>query len=539
WARATGAGATARDRLVIGMTQYPATFNPDIDTMLAKSYLLGFTMRPFTQYDADWRLTCFLCTELPTLENGRARIEDLGGGRQGIAATYTIRPGATWGDGTPVTTDDVMFTYEVGRDPRSGVTNAELYRRILKIDVVDAKTFTMHFDRVEFQYNAINDFMLLPAHLERAAFADPAAYRNRTTFDTDPTNPGLWFGPYRVVAAEPGAQIVLEANPTWWGSPPAFRRIVIKAVENTAALEANLLSGSIDMIAGEAGLSLDQALSFETRHADAFDVVYKPALFYEHLDVNLDNPVLADRRVRQALLLALDREAMNRRLFGGRQAVAATFMNPLDGAYSADTATYPYDPKRAAALLDEAGWTPGPDGVRVRDGRRLSLEVMTTAGDRTRELIEQVLQSQWKAVGVELRIRNEPARVFFAETVTKRRFPDLALFAWLSGPEQVPRSTLHSAEIPTEANGWTGQNYTGFRDAEMDGLIDRIEVELDREKRAPLWRRIQQIYAEELPALPLYFRAQAFILPKWLKGVTPTGHLGPSTLWVEQWHADE
>ena len=164
---------------------------------------------------------------------------------------------------------------------------------------------------------------------------------------------------------------------------------------------------------------------------------------------------------------------------------------------------------------------------------------MTTAGNRTRELVQQVLQSYWKQVGVDVRIENEPARVFFGETVNKRRFTGLALFAWISAPENVPRTTLYSNEIPNDANGWSGQNYTGFQSSRMDELIDAIEVELDREARGALWRELQAIYAEELPAIPLYFRANAHIWPKWLKNVTPTGHLAPVTLHVEDWVVEE
>ncbi len=140
-----------------------------------------------------------LCTELPTLENGKAVAEEAPGGQQGVALTYTIRPNATWGDGTPITTRDVQFTWEVGRHPKSGVGNAEMYRRFWQLDLIDDKTFTLHDEKLGFNYNAINDFRLLPEHLERPVFeADPATYRNRTLFDTDPTNPGLAFGPYRI-----------------------------------------------------------------------------------------------------------------------------------------------------------------------------------------------------------------------------------------------------------------------------------------------------------------------------------------------------
>ncbi len=165
----------------------------------------------------------------------------------------------------------------------------------------------------------------------------------------------------------------------------------------------------------------------------------------------------------------------------------------------------------------------------------MSLELMTTAGNRTRELVEQVLQGMWRRAGVEITIRNEPARVFFGETVAKRRFTGMAMFAWISSPENPPRSTLHSEEIPTAENGWSGQNYTGYRNPEMDALIDAIEVELDREKRRRLWSELQRLYATDLPVLPLYFRANPHIWPKWLEGVTPTGHQAPTTLWIENW----
>ena len=126
-------------------------------------------------------------------------------------------------------------------------------------------------------------------------------------------------------------------------------------------------------------------------------------------------------------------------------------------------------------------------------------------------------------------------RVFFAETLSRRRFQGLALFAWISAPESVPRSSLHSDEIPREDRNWSGQNYGGFRNAEMDALTHAIPEELDVTQRRAMWRRLQAIYAEDLPAIPLWFRADAHVWPQWLDGVRPTGHLNVSTLWAEQW----
>jgi peptide/nickel transport system substrate-binding protein len=238
--------------------------------------------------------------------------------------------------------------------------------------------------------------------------------------------------------------------------------------------------------------------------------------------------------------MAIDRDAISSQLFDGKQAVAHSQTNPLDRVYFGGIPKYAFDPKAAAALLDEAGWKMSADGVRQNEkGEKLRLEIMTTAGNKTRELVEQAMQSQWKQSGIDMRIRNEPARVFFGETVSKRKYTALAMFAWISSPENIPRSTLRSDEIPTADNGWSGQNYTGFSNEEMDKVLDDMEVVCEPQANQALWNRMQSLYAEELPAIPLYFRANAFLMPKWLTGVTPTGHQYPTSLWIETWGAEE
>jgi peptide/nickel transport system substrate-binding protein len=290
------------------------------------------------------------------------------------------------------------------------------------------------------------------------------------------------------------------------------------------------------MIAGELGLTLDQAIALERRAGNRFRIHYQPGLIYEHIDLNLDNPALADARVREALLRGIDRKQIVERLFDNRQPVAHSFVNPLDWMHDDTLPATPFDPDGARRLLEEAGWRPGPDGIRRNAaGERLALELMTTAGNRSRELVQQVLQGMWRQIGIDIRIRNEPPRVFFGETVSKRRFQAMALFAWISSPENVPRTILHSTEIPSEARNWSGQNYTGFRNQEMDDLIENLPLILDREERRPMWRRVQEIYMTERPVLPLFFRSDAHVWPRWLDGVRPTGHLAPSSMWVEQW----
>ncbi|MSP49589.1 MAG: peptide ABC transporter substrate-binding protein [Alphaproteobacteria bacterium] len=527
--------------LTVAMTQFPSTLNPHIDSMLAKTIVLHMTQRPLTTYDEKWQAICLLCTELPTIENGKAVPVDLPEGKKGVKVTYTIHPKATWGDGTPVTTKDVLFTYEVGKNPDTGVANMEQFREIVGIEVKDDKTFTVTKDKLKFTYNLMNDFRLLPAHIESANFnpAQAAEYKKRTAFDTATTNPGLFFGPYKIAEIVTSSHVAFEPNPTWFGEPAKFKRIVFKVIENTAAMEANLLSGSVDYIMGELGITIDQGIAFQKRNPDKYNYDFKPGLVYEHIDLNLDNPLLKDKRVRQALLLAINRDQIVQQLFEGKQPVAHTNINPLDWIYDKDVKTYRTDQKKAAELLDAAGFNVMKEGYRHNAaGDRLRFELMTTAGNRSRELVQQVLQSQWKSVGVEIVIKNEPARVFFGETTKERKYTGMALFAWISSPENVPLTILSSKHIPTKENNWAGQNYTGYKNPEMDTLLEAIEVELDKGKRLALWTKFQAIYAEDLPVLPLFFRAEPFIVPKWLKGIVPTGHQYGTTMWSQNWAAN-
>lgn len=529
---AAASGAPPKDELVIGVAQFPTTLHPSIDSMIVKAYVLGFVHRPITAYNAKGVLDCLLCTKLPSLENGLAKLAG-----SGMTVTFTLRPEAKWADGVAVTTDDVLFSWQVGRHPQSGVANADIYRRIVKIDTAkDKKSFTIHLDRPSYAYNVLTDFRLLPAHVEAKAFAEPAEYRNRTTYATQPTNPGLYMGPYRVADMVYGSHLVLERNPHWGGKPPAFRRIIIRAIENTVALEAALRTHDIDMIAGESGLPLDQAVSLDNRKPTDVTILFKAGLVYEHLDINPTHPALRDIRVRKAILHGFDRQAISREMFGGRLPVALTNIGPADPAFAPGVAVYPHSPQKAGKLLDEAGWKMAGRGIRRNaQGDPLVIEIATTAGNHSRELMQQVIQMELRKIGIELRTRTEAPRSFFGTTVTRRQFPGMALYSWYGTPDQVPRTTLHSAHIPSAENNFSGQNFTGYADPRMDKLIEALETELDPTKRKGLWGQLQELYAEDLPALPLFFNTASFIIPAWMTGLEPTGHDAPTSLWVENW----
>jgi peptide/nickel transport system substrate-binding protein len=458
-----------------------------------------------------------------------------------MAVTVKLRPGLKWADGAPMTARDIAFTAQVGRDPASGFADTRLWGRVASVDVVDDQTAVMHLDEVTSLFDRIR--VILPEHIEGPVYAkasSPGDYIKTNTYNRAPTTPGLWNGPWMVSDYQSGVRVVMEQNPYWNGAKPSFKRIVIRDIDNTAALQANLLSGDIDMTPGESiGMTIDQVIELQRQQPDRFTYIFKPSLTFDEIAVQLDNPILADKRVRQALLLTIDRKTMDEKLFGDRLPIAATWVNPLEPDYTPDTATYSYDPARAHVLLAAAGWTPGPDGIcRDAAGQRLSVEFSVSAGIRLRELQQAVMQSQWKANCIETTVRNEPFRTLFGDTMKHRKFPGLVLYSWISAVGEPPRQTLASDHIPTAANNWAGSNFPGFNDPTFDGDVKRVETELDPAKRRAAFAEMQRIVADELPMIPLYFRADAHAVPKWLKGYAPTGHGDMGALWAEYWSAE-
>src|ERR1035437_6771343 len=532
---------TARGTLVIGMSQYPPSLQPGIDPTVAKNYAIRFGYLPIATYDDDRKMQCFLCTEVPTIANGRGKLVDLGSGKKGLTVKFTLHPQAKWGDGVAVTSNDVAFTWSVGVKPESGFARPDLFQKITRVQVIDAKNFILHMNKAEYDFADLVNFPLMPAHLEEPVIkglASQADYNKNTLYNRAPTTAGLWNGPYRLIQIQSGAFLVFEPNPHWWGAKPYFTRITLKTIEKTATLEANLRSGDVDFISGVLGLSMDQGLAMVKEPAlqKKYDFEFPLGLVYEHIDLNRNNPALKDKRVRQALLLGIDRETLVKQLVDGKFPVAHSWVNPLDPGYDANVTKYAFDQPKARALLDQAGFKLGTDGIRFSAaGQRLSLEYMTTAGNKLRELIQQVLQNQWKQIGVEMVIKNVPARTYFGETMKKQQFTALAELAWVSNPEDPPTNTLATSAIPNAENNYGGANYSQFSDPTLDRLISEVQRELDPAKRKPLWVQMQKIYTEELPVLPLFFRTDVYVVPKWLTGVIRPGQLPSNYFGVETW----
>lgn len=542
-AQSVSAKGPSNEELRLGISQEFENMNPLIMTMLATTYMYGMTGRPLTIVDPTGRWIPMLAKKVPTIEDGSAKLTP---DKKKVVATWEIREEAKWSDGIPVTCGDLDLAREIAISPNVSVGEKEVYAQVEKIDWDKAtpKKCTFTYSRPKFDFAHIGTFYPVPRHLEEAVFrkygSQKEGYEKNSNFVANPTRDGLYSGPYKVSEVKLGSHVTLVPNPHFYGPPPKIKRIVIKLIPNTGTLEANLRSGTIDMIS-ILGVTFDQALAIDKKAKQEklpFNVIFKSSLVYEHVDLNLDNPILKDARVRKALVYGVNREDLVKALFDGKQTVALHSISPADPWFTSDPkkiVVYPYSRREAGKLLDQAGWKLEKDGYRYKDGKKLSLPFSTTAGNKVRETVQTYLQNQWKEIGVEVVIKNEPARVFFGESTRKRKFGAMAMYAWISSPENSPRAQMHSDNVPNDKNGWSGQNFPGWSNKKVDELIDKIELEFDAKKRVDLAAQILKHYTDDVPVIPLYYRADIAITPQTLQNFAISGNQFSDSYYVENW----
>jgi peptide/nickel transport system substrate-binding protein len=537
----------SNDELKIGITQEFENLNPLIGTMAATTYMSNLTTRSMVILTPDGKWVPQLAKSIPSIENKQAKIVEKDG-KKGMVATWEIIDAAKWGDGTPVTCKDIHFAWQAGLNPMVSVGSREAYENIKSITWEDKTPKKCVVTMEKAKWDFFRDMPSpLPSHIEQKVMdkfgKQKEGYDQNSEFNKNPTNPGLYNGPYVVSEMRLGSHIAFAPNPHFYGKAPNIKKVIFKLIPNTSTLEANLRSGTIDMVS-PLGFAFDQALAFEKKIKSdklPYNILFKPGLTYEHIDLNLDNPFLKDVKVRKALVYAINREEMTKALFEGRQSAALHSIAPVDAWFTNDPkkiVIYPYSKRDATKLLDEAGWKMGPDGYRYKDGKKLSLQFMTTAGNKTRETVQTMLQGQWKSVGVETIIKNEPARVFFSESTKKRNYGGMAMYAWVSSPESTPRSTFHSSNIPSEKNSWSGQNQPGWVNKKVDSLIDQLDVEFKPAKRKELSTQILKEYTNDVPVIPLYYRSEIAVIPTNLTGFRLAAHLYYETNEIENWNLD-
>lgn len=520
--------------ITIGISQEPDSLFQPFKEMMASSEVLGLGTYTLTQYDENWKLVPWAAKSIPTQKNGGLIVYEENGQTK-MRATWQIRDDFFWPDGTPLTGDDFLLSHEIYIDPKQEVIDRSVDDKIEKMEVrgENRKTLIVTWKESYAYYHAYGQHGALPNHIIRSVFENSPQKLKKHAFGRRP----MLAGGYSIEEWVPGNYVRALRNPKTVHPDrnPVLDEVIFKIIPQTNTLESNLVSGSIDAIS-PTGLNLDQALQFEKRYGDQFDFHYVSGLLWEHIDFNLDNPILKDLRVRQALAHGANREGIANALFKGRQPVAHGTEPPKSQYHNDNIKKYPYDPVKAGKLLDAAGWKRGnPSAIRMKEGEKLSLILMTTSGNKTREKIEQLLQAQWRQLGVDIQIQNQPAKVFFGDTMHRRKYTGLAMYSWIKDPLALSDTLWRCDYIPSKKNNWMGQNQPGWCNKEAHNILLQASQELDDAKRIALGKRFEEIWAEELPALPLYFRVSVSVTKKGLKNWKPTGMSQPMTWNAHKW----
>jgi peptide/nickel transport system substrate-binding protein len=526
--------AAGRENVIVGMAQEPNTVNPLFAEMAASLSIMATLFTSDVQRDNTWRLFPQGVSSLPTLRAGTWALRG-----SGMTLSWKVKP-RMWHDGRPVSCGDYLFTHALAKDDRVPVVVRDLTRRIANINCTDRPDrldiVVEWGERYAYANQAITEHGALPRHILEPLYRQNPQRMGDAGFGNDPKLT-VGDGRYRFVEWRKGSSLTVEAVPNHpiFGTP-AIKRVTWRFIPDTNSLVANMLAGSIDAIS-TIGISFDQAVQLERLGAGRFKVFFEPGLIWEHIDFNLSNPLLKDIRVRRAIAHAVNRATIVQQLFQGRQPVSHTYLPTRHPGYTDRVDRYAYDPERARRLLQEAGFFPDLDRtLRNAAGQRLVLELNTTAGNRLREQIAQIIQEDLRRVGIALTIKNYPARVLLGDVTNKRSFPGLVMYAWILAPTSDCDSLYTSDGIPRAENGWSGQNYPGYVNPAMDARCKAASREIDEGKRNRLLNETAVIFSRDLPALPLYVRAQVAAAKAGLQNFVAVQLSGTYETWnVHRW----
>jgi len=399
-----------------------------------------------------------------------------------LTYVFHLRSGVRFQDGRPLTSADVKSTFEFMMNPANKSPKRGAFRLVTSIEAPDPATVIFHLKEpyASFTINLIRPTTgIVPA----AAGAD---------FSRHPVG----SGPFRFVSQAQDDEVIVERNADYLhstGSDVAaaapISRIRFRVVPDAIVRALELRKGSADIEVSSLTPDIIPVLAKQA----TLGVTERPGTNFNYLGVNLEDPILKHREVRQALAYATDRESLIRYLVHGQARVASGILPPNHWAYEPNVTQYTLDTARAEQLLDSAGYPRGTDGLRFHI-------TLKTSTDEQFRVLGAALQEQWRRVGVDLELRPLELATVLSDAV-KGNF-QLNLLRWVgaNNDPDIFEFVFSSKRFPPD-----GANRGHYRNPRMDALTDQIRTEMDQEKRKALCSEAQKILADDLPYLPLWF----------------------------------
>jgi peptide/nickel transport system substrate-binding protein len=407
----------------------------------------------------------------------------------------TLRRGVRFHDGHELTSDDVMYTYRCMLDQTFLSPKKGAFRDLESVEARDRYTVVFRLARpfTSFPVN-LNGLQIVPNGSGPSLRDHP-----------------IGTGPYRFVRYDADDKVELAAFDGYFGGRPKNDGVIFKIVPDDVMRGLELRKGTVDIVVNDVAPDIVHQL----RQEPTLQTVQSPGMDYQYAGINLQDPILRDIRVRQALAYAIDRRAIVDYLRRGLAELATGMLPPLSWAYAADSFSFPYDPAEARTLLDEAGYR-DPDGQGPQARLTLTLKVSNVEFNR---LQSSLVQQNLREVGIDLDVRTYEFATLYADVLAGNF--QLYFLQWTAGSLADPdilRRVLHSAQIPP-----VGFNRGHYSNAAIDALLDRASASADEQERVRLYQEVQRLAAREVPFISLWYKTNVAVAQRTLAGI----HLTP------------
>jgi peptide/nickel transport system substrate-binding protein len=500
-------------RVIVGLGQEPTVFNPLMVHIEVDDGVHFSVFDALFRIDPQGVIQPNLAVEVPDQKNG-------GISEDGLKWRIRLRDDVRWHDGTPFSAEDVKFTLELITNPNFRSWRTAGHALVRDITVISPTEISWRMEEPFAPYlSFLTETFIVPKHiLEKEANPNNAAF-NQAPVGT---------GPFKWGQRVPGDHLELVANPNYFGEGPHIERLVFKYIPDLTVLYTQFKSGDVDLV-GQPYITPDHYGEAKTLPNRVVTLV--PRTSFESFYLNLERPQFKELAVREALYAAIDKEAIIQGLYYGVPTPTETFMPRQSFFFNANLPLHQFDANRAGKILDQAGWAKGADGIRAKNGVRLSFTNSTTSGDPLREQVQQFLQQTFAQLGVEMKISNLPAAVMWGEFWTQSQFDSVIVgSSYLIGADPDVTNRLHSRSIAVK--GGRGSNNAQYTNPEVDALLDKGARTFDPEARRAIYSRVQELVRRDLPFLPLYQSNAVEGLKKGINGFVPNGNTR-----TESWNA--
>ncbi len=469
---------------------------------------------PLGAWDADGNLIPILAAEVPTLANG-------GVSRDGKTIIWKLKRNVQWHDGVTFTADDVVFTAAYAADPATSAYTSGSYKDV-KVTKVDSHT-------VKVEYQKPSPFwadpfvsaagMIIPKHVFEA-------YKGATSRDAPANLKPVGTGPYKFADFKPGDMLRGVINTNYHeANRPYFDSIEMKGGgDAVSAARAVLQTGEYDYAWN---LQVEDELLIRLEQGGKGKTSIVPGGNIEFIQLNMadpwtetdgershpksKHPILSEFAVRQAISLCVDRDGVQKFIYGRTGIATANFLNNPQRFVSKNT-KYEFNPEKAAQVLEAAGWKKGADGIREKGGKKLKL-VFQTSINGPRQKTQQIIKQAAQKAGIDMELKSVPASVYFSsdpanpDTYTKL-FADMQMFT-TTMPQPDPEVFMNqylSSEFASKANKWLGRNSTRYSNPEYDKAYLAAQSEMDPAKRAALFVRMNDMPVNDIAIIPVVYR---------------------------------